>query len=84
MEVEFMDANNLRKLYGRLRGIKDVISVQPEVPADVGQDYNSTVESISKIVDEDLNSFNLTELPRTYEQTGRQVLGHSHCSLEFR
>ncbi|KPJ65712.1 hypothetical protein AMJ44_09630 [candidate division WOR-1 bacterium DG_54_3] len=65
-----MDVNNLRKLYGRLRGIKDVISVQHSIHADVGEDYNNTVESISKIVDEDLNSFKLSQVPHQSEHRG--------------
>jgi len=58
-----MDINNLRKLYGRLRGIKNVIAVQDSVPSELGMDYNGLVDSISKAIEEDLNSFKLTCQP---------------------
>jgi hypothetical protein len=70
-EVDFMDINNLKKLYGRLRGIKELIAVQYEFPMELGGDYNNLTDAISKEVGQDLSSFKLTCQPRLQEYTGK-------------
>lgn len=55
-----MDHAKLRRLYGRLKGIKELTSTQPTVDKAVGDDYNNLVQAVSEVIEEDLSSFLLT------------------------
>jgi len=54
-----MDASILKRLYGRLRGIKDVVTTESVLRAEAGNDYNLTVEGIARVIGEDLTGFKL-------------------------
>ena len=62
-----MDIVNLKKLFGRLKGIKEIVSVQGSMGKEVGDDYNNIVRDISGIINENLDSF---QLPRDYYYGG--------------
>ncbi len=55
-----MDMTKLRRLYGRLKGIKELVNVQSYTRKEVGDDYNNTVKAISEILEENLDSYSLT------------------------
>lgn len=52
-----MDRVKLQKLYGRLKGLKDIVSTDGYIIIDLIDDYNSTVCEAQKILNEDLESF---------------------------
>jgi len=52
-----MDMNKLSRLYGRLRGLKDLTFTQTCLPKHVGDDYNSIVNDIAIMTSDDLSSF---------------------------
>jgi hypothetical protein len=54
------DVTKLRQLFGRLKGIREIVGIQAYTSKEVGDDYNLIVDSISKIIDENLISFKLT------------------------
>ena len=56
-----MDMSKLKRLFSRLKGIKELVSVEDNTGKEVGDDYNSIVRNISAITGEDLNSFMLPE-----------------------
>lgn len=55
-----MNYEQLKGLYGRLRGIKEVCLSINNISKDVGDDYNKIVEEISDIIGKDLASFSLS------------------------
>ena len=55
-----MDISKLQRLYGRLKGIRELISIQLTTSKEVGDDYNNIVKDISIVIEEDLSSFMLT------------------------
>lgn len=55
-----MDISKLQRLYGRLKGIRELIGIQRTTSKEVGDDYNNIVKDISTIIEEDLSSFMLT------------------------
>ena len=54
-----MDLSKLRFHYGRLKGIKELLSVQDSTSKDVGDDYNRIVDQIAEILKEDLSTYKL-------------------------
>ena len=46
--------------FGRLKGIKNILSIQDSTSKSVGDDYNSIVDQIATNLSEDLSSFELT------------------------
>jgi hypothetical protein len=66
-----MDLMKLKRLYGRLKGLRELTFVDKFINISVVEDYNNIVEEISKIVEEDMKSF----LLQKYETSvsGRQV-----------
>ena len=52
-----MDISKLRKLFGRLKGIREVVTIQEYTDKAVGDDYNSIVNAIGSVIDEDTSSF---------------------------
>jgi len=52
-----MDRVKLQKCYGRLKGLKDIVSTEEYIIIDLISDYNSIVDEAQKIVSEDLESF---------------------------
>ncbi len=52
-----MDKNELEKLYGRLKGINDVCSRYRTIERSLIEDYNSIVQKIGGILNEDLIDF---------------------------
>jgi hypothetical protein len=55
-----MDILKLKRLFGRLKGIRDVLSVQNHTSKSVGDDYNTVVDNIGEIIEEDTSSFKLS------------------------
>jgi uncharacterized protein (TIGR02391 family) len=72
-----MDISKLRMLFGRLKGIKEIISVQNYTTRSVGDDYNSIVDLIANNLSEDLSSFKLTG-QYFYRSAGAGDLCHSY------
>ena len=63
-----MDMTKLKRLFGRLKGIRELVFVQDYTRKEVGDDYNNTVRDVSAIIGENLDSF---LLPRDfYYQAG--------------
>lgn len=54
-----MDLLALKKLYGRLKGFKQLTSVQREITVDVISDYNRTVDKVGDILNEDTSMYNV-------------------------
>jgi len=52
-----MDRVKLQKCYGRLKGLKNIVSTDDYIVIDLISDYNTTVCEAQKILDEDLESF---------------------------
>ena len=52
-----MDRVKLQKIYGRLKGLKDIVSTDEYIIIDLISDYNSIVDEAQKIVSEALESF---------------------------
>jgi len=72
-----VDTLKLKKLYGRLKGIKAVVnshSSPPFLPHEIMEDFNLIVMDISKIIGEDLESFLLKNV--------RMAAGKSVSSLD--
>jgi len=62
-----MDNAKLKRLYGRLKGIRELVFAQDRVGRDVGKDYDNIVNDIAVVIEEDLKSF---LLKKTYFQRG--------------
>lgn len=52
-----MDRVKLQKCYGRLKGLKNIVSTDGYIVIDLISDYNATVCEAQKILNEDLESF---------------------------
>jgi uncharacterized protein (TIGR02391 family) len=55
-----MDHLKLQKQYGRLKGLREIISIQSTTYKETGDDYNNIVEQISENIGDDLSDFKLT------------------------
>src|SRR3990172_11704346 len=66
-----MDQIRLKKLYGRLKGLRELTFTQHYMQSTVVDDYNKLVGEISKIVDEDMSSFLLQQYRKFND--GKQV-----------
>lgn len=58
-----MDRAGLEKLYGRLKGMRDLSYAQKFFSIKVIEDYNNVVEKISKIINENLEDFKVVDAP---------------------
>jgi len=58
-----MDRAELEKLYGRLKGMRDLSYAQHYFSIKVIDDYNNVVEKISKIINENLEDFKVVNAP---------------------
>ncbi len=72
-----MDMAKLRRLYGRLKGIKELIGIQVITSKEVGDDYNTIVDAIAEILEDDLSSFKLSGEFFYREYNGQRLLCHS-------
>jgi uncharacterized protein (TIGR02391 family) len=52
-----MDRIKLQKCYGRLKGLKDIVSTEEYIIVDLINDYNSVVDEVQKNIEEDLESY---------------------------
>jgi len=52
-----MDRVKLQKCYGRLRGLKDIVSTEEYIIIDLINDYNFIVDEVQKNIEEDLESY---------------------------
>jgi len=76
-----MDIAKLRRLYGRLKGIQGVVTLQSTTNKALGDDYNGIVNDIGSILDENTRSF---LLPQNYyfNSAGGEHLCHSSIIRE--
>lgn len=56
-----MDRTELEKLYGRLKGMRDLSYIQNYISIQVINDYNNVVDRISKIIGENLDDFKISD-----------------------
>jgi len=56
-----LEKAKLKKLIARLSGIREVVSKDPYVRKEVGDDFNKTIKQISKVLEEDLTEFFLED-----------------------
>lgn len=56
-----IDIVKFKGLYGRLKGIRELLPIHRSVPKHVGDDFNQIVNDVSVIVEEDCSSFLLTQ-----------------------
>lgn len=54
-----IDIVKLKGLYGRLRGIRELLAIHSTAPKHVGDDYNQIVNQVSEIIGENCLSFSL-------------------------
>jgi len=52
-----MDRIKLQKCYGRLKGLKDIVSTEQYILVDLISDYNSVIDEVQKNIEEDLESY---------------------------
>jgi uncharacterized protein (TIGR02391 family) len=52
-----MDRIKLQKIYGRLKGLKDIVSTDKNIVIDIIRDYNSIVDETQEIINDNLDSF---------------------------
>lgn len=76
-----MDLLKLKRLFGRLKGMREVVSIQSYTTKGIGDDYNKIVDEIGSLVDEDLNSFKLTG-NYSYKSAGGDFLCQSQTIQE--
>ena len=62
-----MDRVKLQKCYGRLKGLKEIVSTEKEIIIDLIGDYNVTVDEIQKNVSEDLDSYRVKKYDTLYQ-----------------
>ena len=48
-----VDIVNLKGLYGRLKGIREILATHSVIPKHVGEEYSQIVNNVSDIVEED-------------------------------
>jgi len=71
-----MDLSKLRMQFGRLKGIREILSIQDYTSKSVGDDYNNIVDHVATNLDEDLSSFKL--LGQYYYHSGEKDLCQSY------
>ena len=64
-----MDRVRLQKCYGRLKGLKDIVSTEQYILIDLINDYNSVVDEVQKNIEEDLDSYKA----KKYRKLGNDV-----------
>jgi len=52
-----MDMPELKRLYGRLKGLRELLGAERVVRKDTGDDYNLVVNKIAKVIEEDCSDF---------------------------
>ena len=52
-----MDRVKLQKCYGRLKGLKNIVSTEQYIIVDLINDYNLVVDEVQKNIEEDLESY---------------------------
>lgn len=68
-----MDLTKLKKLYGRLKGLRELTFTHNYIQKSVVEDYNKLVEEISKNLDEDMSSFFLKQHQYRLYSSGNEV-----------
>lgn len=61
-----MDRVKLQKCYGRLKGLKDIVSSENMIIIDLINDYNSVVDEVQKNIEEDLESYKSKKYGEVY------------------
>jgi len=61
-----MDRVKLQKCYGRLKGLKDIVSSDNMIVIDLINDYNSVVDEVQKNIGEDLESYKSKKYGEVY------------------
>jgi len=56
-----MDRVKLQKCYGRLRGLKEIVSTEKTIIIDIINDYNLVVGEVQKNIKEDLESYKVNK-----------------------
>lgn len=67
-----MDRVKLQKYYGRLKGLKDIVSTDKIIIIDIINDYNLVVDEVQKNIKEDLGSYKVntySEVTYTHDKT---------------
>jgi len=59
-----MDRVKLQKCYGRLKGLREIVSTDEYIIIDLISDYNLIVDEAQKIISEDLESFKVKKYKR--------------------
>jgi hypothetical protein len=57
-----MDRIKLQKCYGRLKGLKEIVSTGAYIIIDLINDYNLIVDELQKNIKEDLESFKVKNM----------------------
>ena len=60
-----MDRIKLQKCYGRLKGLKDIVSTEQYILVDLISDYNSVIDEVQKNIKEDLGSYKVNTYSKT-------------------
>ena len=61
-----MDRVKLQKCYGRLKGLKDIVSTEKTIIIDIINDYNVVVDEVQKNIKEDLGSYKVNTYRAAY------------------
>ena len=61
-----MDRIKLQKCYGRLKGLKDIVSTEQYILVDLISDYNSVIDEVQKNIEEDLESYKSKKYGEVY------------------
>jgi len=64
-----MDRVKLQKCYGRLKGLKDIVSTEEIIIIDIINDYNLVVDEVQKNLSEDLESYKVKKYQLVYMST---------------
>ena len=60
-----MDRIKLQKCYGRLKGLKEIVSTEKIIIIDIINDYNLVVDEVQKNIKEDLGSYKVNTYSKT-------------------
>jgi len=66
-----MDRIKLQKCYGRLKGLKDIVSTDKIIIIDIINDYNLVVDEVQKNIKEDLGSYKVNTYNKTTYSTDK-------------
>ena len=66
-----MDRVKLQKCYGRLKGLKDIVSTDKIIIIDIINDYNLVVDEVQKNIKEDLGSYKVNTYNKTTYSTDK-------------